>query len=113
MIMSKTRISKENNLSTDLWMILQYSQYFTLPINKTSYYIYWTVKSSSIFQTHPGIIVLENREIAGVGSHENLVEKCEIYKEMYLEEIKERNSNNQTPFNLDKKSIGVYNYISK
>lgn len=34
------------------------------------------------------IIVLDNGEIAGIGSHDYLIENCEVYKEIYSSQIK-------------------------
>lgn len=67
-----------------------FDSFFEASKNKIAIYITHRVK---IAKNATRIIVLENGEIVGVGSHEELVENCKAYEEMYLEELKERKDN--------------------
>lgn len=65
-----------------------FKSFFEISKDKIGIYITHRVK---IAKNATKIIVLEGGEIVGIGSHEQLMKDCSVYKDMYYEELKDIN----------------------
>lgn len=63
-----------------------FKSFFEVSKNNIAIYITHRVK---IAKNATKIIVMDNGEIVGIGSHTELIEKCGIYREMYDKEVEE------------------------
>lgn len=65
-----------------------FKSFFEVSKDKIAIYITHRVK---IAKNATKIVVLEDGEIVGIGNHQKLMQHCSVYKDMYLEELKEIN----------------------